>query len=503
MRRDIPDCLTGTPGTPWRRPLDEQDVAVRLEADGITDSVARADWGYATTWDIARDCHGRLNGSEELARNRTDKSELGVHLQGMLFALPLALCCLAMVFLKFSLWGGDLPSDVAAAVAIGTVSSFVVTGGIVQAMARQGLFYAGTGELRMSAVVSRRWFSYGVVVLGVTAVLALVHSAFFGALPYPLDWTATGFHLALGLFWLGTGVLYMLEKNLLVAASAVTGIAVVGVLHRLLQVGLVPSQLAGILVAAVFATAVSKRVLDQRARKDTGRVHRLMPLRMLYLTAPYIVYGFLYYLFLFADRLMAWSAQTGSASLPIVFRGDYELPLDIALFAFVLEVGWVHSSMLRFYDVLQSAQQDFEIHQARPFNAEMRRFYRRRLAMFLPMAAAMSLVVWIIAKLAGMLNGPITAPVVLLALAGYPFLVIGLWNVSLLFALSLPVAVLPAMAIGTLVDAGAGYLLSRLLSYEWAVAGFTLGAFAFAAISSAAVYRRFHNLDYYYFASAA
>jgi hypothetical protein len=503
MRRDIPDCLKPVPGQPWRGPLDEQDVAVRLEADGITDGVAQADWSYATTWDIARDCYARLSGSEEIPPKQLGKSEIQVHLKGMLFALPLALCCLAMVFLKFSLWGGDLPSDVAVAVAIGTVSSFVVTGGIVQAMARQGLFYAGTGELRMSEVVSRRWFFYGIVVLAVTAVLALIHSAFFGALPHPLDWTATGFHLTLGLFWLGTGVLYMLEKNLLVAASAVIGIVVVGVLYRLLHLGLVPSQLTGILIAATFASWMAKHLLRKRARFDTGRVHRLMPLRTLYLTAPYIVYGCLYYVFLFADRLLAWSAQTESSSLALQFRGDYELPLDIALFAFVVQVGWVHSSMLRFYDVLQSSQQNCEIDHVEQFNREMRRFYAGRILRFLPLALVMSAMIWGIAYFAGLLQGQITERVVLLALAGYPFLVIALWNVSLLFALSLPTAVLPAMLIGTVVNAGTGYLLSRLISYEWSVAGFTAGALAFAMISSATVYLRFRELDYYYFASAA
>jgi hypothetical protein len=503
MRRDIPACLKPEPGKPWRRPLDEQDVAVRLETDGITDGVAQADWGYASTWDVARDCYRRLDDVEEDPAAGSRRSAFAVHLHGMLFALPMALCCLAMVFLKFSLWGGDLPGDVAAAVAIGTVSSFIVTGGIVQAMARQGLFYSGTGELRMSEIVCRRWFGYGVLVLAGTALAALIHNQIFGTLPYPLDWTAAGFHAVLGLFWLGTGVLYMLERNLLVAASAVVGIAVVGLLHGVVGAGLVPSQLTGIFLAALFASGAANYLLRRRAGSDAGRVHRRMPYRTFYLTAPYLAYGCLYYLFLFSDRLVAWSAHTQSASLPLIFRGDYELPLDIALFAFVLEVGWVHSSMHRFYEVLKSEQQACEIEQVRRFNRRMQRFYLLRLLAFLPMAVLMSAAVWCAAFFGGFLGGPVTHRVVVLALAGYPFLVIGLWNVSLLFALSLPKSVLPAIALATAGNAGLGYLLSRLLSYDWAVAGFTLGALIFGFISSATVLHRFGDLDYHYFASAA
>lgn len=503
MRHDIPDCLKPSPGTPWRRPLDEQDVAVRLETEGITDRVAQSDWGFAGTWDIARNVYHQLTGTEEQTSARSPVSEWLEHVKGMSFALPLAISCLAMLFLHFSLWGGDLPSETAAAVAVGTVSSFVITGGIVQAMARQGLFYSGTGEMRMSQVVCERWYRYGAVVLLASAGAAALLNAASGTLPASLAWTALGFHVTLGFFWLGTGVLYMLERNLLVAVAATIGIAVVGALHVLLGVGLIPSQLIAILVAAAFASVVAIWLVRKRAAQDTGRVHRLMPLRTAYLTAPYILYGCLYYVFLFADRIMAWTAQTNSESLPLLFRGDYELPLDVALFAFVVQVGWVHSSMHRFYQHLKAEQLACEIEAVPKFNRAMQRFYLTRIAMFLPLAIVVSVAIWIVSSKAGIMEGALATRVALLALAGYPFLVVGLWNVSLLFALSLSRSVLPAIATGTAVNMATGYFLSRALSYDWAAAGFAFGSLVFALMSSATIYRRFRNLDYYFFASAA
>lgn len=503
MRHDLPDCLIPKPGARWRHPLDDQDVAVRLESEGITDRVAQSDWGCAGTWDVAREAYRRLTFREETGDPARPASELLEHVKGMSFALPLALSCLAMLLLSFSLWGGDLPSEVAAAVAVGTVSSFVVTGGVVQAMARQGLFYAGTGELRMSEVACRRWLVYGAGVLAATALLGAFANYLFEWLPYPLDWTAIAFHLLLGLFWLATGVLYMLERNLLVTVAAAVGIAAVAGLHLGAGLPLIPAQLLGILLAAVFAAAVALELLARRAADDSGRVHRPMPAKMLYLTAPYIVYGCLYYLLLFADRLMAWTAQTHSASLPLVFRGDYELPLDIALFAFVIQVGWVHSSMLRFYSRVKAHQSVCEVDRTREFNQAMQRFYRFRILLFLPLAILVSVAVCFAAGRAGLLQDDLSLRILVFALAGFPFLVIGLWNVSLLFALSLPKAVLPAVAIGAIANAATGYFFSRALSYEWAVAGFTAGALAFGLISSATVFRRFRDLDYYFFASAA
>ena len=503
MRRDISDCLKPQPGVPWRRPLDEQDVAVRLETEGITDRVAQADWGYSGTWDIAREVYRRLTATEEQTAGVEPTPEWKEHAKGMSFALPLALSCLAMLILHFSLWGGPLSSEAAAAVAMGTVSSFVLTGGIVQAMARQGLFYAGTGELRMSQVACERWYRYGAAVLVGSAGLAALINGAFEWLPSPLVWTALGFHLTLGFFWLGTGVLYMLDRNLLVAVSATLGIAVAALLHLALRLPLIPSQLIAIVTAAGFATWRASQLLRERAATDPGRVHRRMAIRTMYLTAPYLVYGCLYYLFLFADRLMAWTAQTQSASLPLVFRGDYELPLDVALFAFVVQVGWVHSSMHRFYQHLKTLQLACEIDRVGQFNRAMQRFYAARVLMFLPFAMLVSLAVGAISWKLGFLSGDLSGRVAALALSGYPLLVIGLWNVSLLFALSLPKSVLPAIVAGTVLNAASGYLLSRTLSYEWAAAGFAIGCLAFAFTSSLTVYRRFADLDYYFFASAA
>ena len=163
----------------------------------------------------------------------------------------------------------------------------------------------------------------------------------------------------------------------------------------------------------------------------------------------------------------------------------------------------MHSSMHRFYQHLKAEQLACEIEAVPKFNRAMQRFYLTRIAMFLPLAIVVSVAIWIVSSKAGIMEGALATRVALLALAGYPFLVVGLWNVSLLFALSLSRSVLPAIATGTAVNMATGYFLSRALSYEWAAAGFAFGSLVFALMSSATIYRRFRNLDYYFFASAA
>ena len=81
-------------------------------------------------------------------------------------------------------------------------------------------------------------------------------------------------------------------------------------------------------------------------------------------------------------------------------------------------------------------------------------------------------------------------------------LVLGLWNVSLLFSLSLPEQVLPAISLGVLATLGSGYVMSRVGSYEAAIFGFTVGAAGFACLTTFSVLRALQRLDHRYFASS-
>jgi hypothetical protein len=81
-------------------------------------------------------------------------------------------------------------------------------------------------------------------------------------------------------------------------------------------------------------------------------------------------------------------------------------------------------------------------------------------------------------------------------------MVIGLWNSSLLFWLSLPVDVVTAIAPAVAVDLLIGYLMSRLITYHYAIAGFSSGACYFAVLTTRNLLRRLKSLDYYYFSSS-
>lgn len=504
-RRDRPDCLNPQSGaTPWRVPLDENDVAVRLETDGVTETVARVDFGFDGTLAMASQYYPECAvAPEKLPEAKAAPRQWLEHVKGTAFALPLALCSFCMLVFKFSLWGGDLSAGMAAAIALGTVASFVMTGGLVQAMAWQGLFYAGSSDFRMTMVTCRRWCGYGVAILAVTSVAAVVGNASFRMLETPLLGVMLAFYILLGLMWLSSGILYMLEEHLRVSAAVAVGLGVVVLLRWPLGMPLVASQIGGLICADLLAFGLAWRCLQARAGHEPSRKHPQMVGRTLYFAAPYLVYGICYYLLIFVDRVLAWTAQTESSSTPVIFRGDYELPLDIALIGFIAIVGWVHSSMVAFYARVQQEQPRVFASDAGKFNHAMQGFYLWRVMRFLPVAYLVCMLLWIGAVEVGVLAMPLTQRIAMIALLAYPWLALGLWNVSLLFALSLPGAVVLPVVAAVLTDGITGYVLSRVLTYDWAVMGFLVGTVAFGTGSGLAVYRRFRRLDYFYFVSGA
>src|SRR5215472_5128418 len=214
MRPAMPSCLEPPrDGSPWAPPLDSCDVVVRLETAGITDTIAQREYGYSNAWRLAEACFPWLRMFPASGLRDCRQSWLIEYLKGLSFALPLGLCCLAMAMFRFSLWGGDVSPQLAVAIGLGTVSSFVTTGGIVQAMARRGLFFFGVRDGATGEAVCWRGVRFGAAWLAICGLVLLAPCRFYHWLPSPFDWIAFAFHLSLGLLWLATGILHMLERN--------------------------------------------------------------------------------------------------------------------------------------------------------------------------------------------------------------------------------------------------------------------------------------------------
>jgi hypothetical protein len=500
-RKHLPKCIQPD-DKQWTAPLDASDLAVRLEMEGVTDGVARSDHGFDDAWQMAQALLRTLPPAER-GKNTPPEPVTAwrEYSKGAAFALPIALSGISMLLFRLSLWGGDLSSGEATAIGIATIISFIVTGGYVYSMSRRGLFYRNTGQ--PSRCADATWSSIGSAVrsLAVVAAAALAANAWFRWFPGPLIAVAVAFMLALGLLWLSTAVLYMLEQSLFVSICLVTGIGEV-VLLRMCHVGLFAAQLSGILTAAFLAFGYSVWSLE-RKRVAKADCSLGSPARNLYDLAPDFTYGCLYYFFLFGDRLLAWTAHTGPDALIVQFRGDYELALDASLLAFILLSGWVQYSIRHFYYFAQSAEIKVRSQDAALFNRAAGAFYIKKILRFLPVAAATAAAVFYGSGWLAGLGGKEMRTVVACDVAGLALLIIGLWGAGLLFSLSRSADALKSIALATLANIAAGYVASRLGPYNYAVFGFLFGAFVFALSSTWHCLRMVRRLDYFYFAASS
>jgi hypothetical protein len=319
----------------------------------------------------------------------------------------------------------------------------------------------------------------------------------------------------LSALWLSFSILYMLKRQLLFTAITVVSILAVHFVILFFGWEVIPAHSLGLGVA-ILLSLVSGWIILQRQAKHAGREYAgselPRPSMLVYATGPYFWYGMLFFAFLFADRIIAWSADTGRGLLPyfIWFDSRYEMGMDWALFCFVLTVGVLEFTIQEFSERIIPAERMARADEVGHFNRRFTRFYYNHLALFLVVSlltilgARMGVNLLRTSQVFPFVEGfftPVAESVFWWAAIGYVFLVFGLFNSIFLFALSRPAFVLRSLTPALLLNLAVGFILSRAVSYELAVVGLTAGSFAFLLISSFYARRTFRRLDYYYYSA--
>ena len=503
-------------------PKDHWEVAAHLEVSGIRDADAQHEYGCADVFALAREIMAL--GIEIPPRPRTPPKRpapllwrfLKGYLSGLLFAMPMAAQTFFMILFGYSLWAWvEFTTEVATAIALGTVASFVVTGGFTQAISRRGMFYIHQQEDILTLAVSYRMTALAAATVVMVGLLFFVANLLFEMLPIRFVLQAELYFLMLSLLWLACSILYMLRKQLLCAAIITLALVVVHVPILLFQVPIMLAHTLGLVTAialSFFAGWLILRGRANRARRDYAGAALPRPSILVYATAAYFWYGLLYFSFLFADRVIAWSAESGRGLLPYFFWFDssYEVGMDWALLCFVLTVGILEFTIQEFSERIIPVAQGFRADQAAAFNRTFTRFYYWHLALFaLAALGGIAVTFWglIMLRASGVFPfievffNAVTQSVFWWAAVGYAFLVLGLFNSVFLFALSRPFFVLRALGAGFLLNVIVGFVLSRTVSYELAVVGLTVGSFVFMLLSSLYARRAFNRLDYYYYSA--
>lgn len=519
---------------------DFYEVAAYLESEGWNDRRAFAAYGFNNIFEMAQQVYDIIN-RKASASTHIPPEQLKIisfiisiiknFLRGLIFALPMAISVISMLTLRFSLWSYErLSTDLATSIAIGTILSFMTIGGFTQAIARRGFFYIIMGYYNMARKITFSFIKTGYVTIFGVALLLLASSYIFSFFPMKMLLTAILYYIFLSSIWLSVTVMYILRKELAFTGLIAFGIVMVGFLFLILNLEIIIAQLISLVIVTILCILLVIYYFHKAELKMEKGLAPKMPKMSVtfYTVAPYFLYGFLYFTFLYVDRVMAWSSNN-SAYMPYIiwFRGNYELGLDFALFTLMVPLGVIEVAVDTIMKQLELQIKNFTIYTTTQLNMSFKNKYKKFLILIIIVSSLSGILIYMLLMFINknytgvlkfdILKNPTIHFVLICSIISYAILAVGLMNSVILFSLSQPKVLNKALSTALVINIGVGFVASRWFSwmqnnlgnndlfygiegYAFAIFGLMAGSIFFMVASIKTTLKVFDNLDYYLYA---
>jgi len=233
---------------------------------------------------------------------------------------------------------------------------------------------------------------------------------------------------------------------------------------------------------------------------------------LLWQNYQYLIYGSAYFMYLFIDRILAWSAFPHLSAYVIWFRTPYELGMDWALLSLVLTIGVLEFSVYSFSIDIQPLQKQYLTRDVASFRKYLFAKYKRQLLTLITVGLGTILLVYGSGMLVwdhwggyriidDFFSNPVTSRVFWVASVSYLFFAIALLHILHFFVLSRPDKALIPLLMSIIVNFGIGFLASRWMSYEFADIGLLAGSL-FLATYTGLLFKQFiQHIDFYYYSA--
>lgn len=430
---------------------------------------------------------------------------------GILHLLPVFVQILAIIFFGYSLWTyvgfNHMQST---AVVLGVIVGLISTGGFVQVIGRQASFYWNYEDYTMT----RKTIDY-LVVMGaklIFLVLIFIFSANFFFHVYPMKFLFVMFTYAflVGMLLLMIAPLHTIKQRWFISIAIFLATAIAILLKKHTDITIYLTHWIGIAIAIIsskvylhyfFKNKIDKRQIDCNMEVKTTV--------MLYQNYHYFFYGFFIYIFIFTDRILAWSADT-SGTIPYVvyFEKNYELGMDMAILVFLLLSGVLEYSLAAFSKFIDIGQKSTSYNSPEIYNGELYKMYWQHIGILFFSAVLIFVFIYFIITSSWGYQAQfkevfeeVSLRVCMIGGIGYFFLAWGMLNTLYLFTLGQPVKPLRAIILACIVNIATGFFMSRFVSYEYSVVGLFIGGLVFMLLTLKANMEFFKNLDYYYYAA--
>jgi hypothetical protein len=512
-------------------PISKWAVAATIESLGVRDVDAQTDYGYDSVFDLADEVYKRIKkkvyDNVEKDEDEHDEFHFGgfrrtlklfakFYSAGMVFSLPMISQVVAIIIFEYALWAWfDFNEAQATLVALGTIVSFILTGGFIQTLGRLVSKYKGEENYYLAAKASWSILKIAIPFILLSAVAIFCLNLILPFYPHQLIILAMVYMVLISLLLLSAAVLFASEQRTMILVGIFLGTVVVIFGMDFAGFGIYFSQWLGISTATAIMGGYAYlyyRLKIRTLRQELFKQSLPEAEVGYYNTYRYFIYGFCYFTFLFMDRILAWSAGPPPPEYIIWFNTPYELGMDWALISLVITIAMLEYSIYSFSLNLIPAQKKAVVSKIKLFNRFFRRFYIKQILLLLFIGGISILLTYYgvlslrvfendVPEIADFFANPMTFKVFWLASIGYLFLIYGLLNSLFFFTLNRPEMVMYCMIGALFVNFVTGYLCSRIFGLEYAVIGLIVGSLVFAISTGILARRFFKHLDYFYYSA--
>lgn len=515
------------------KPVNVRVVAATMESFGLRDIDIQTDYNFDSIIELAHYLFNKINTPEySQLKNKNQltaeaKDRKRVYLSsymsirnlmlvrdygtGLFHLLPVVLQIATIILFGFSLWTfvgfNNLQST---AVVFGVIIGLVATGGLVQVIGKQVSFYWYNEDYKMTYKVIKEMLVLGAKSLVALFVVIIAINFFINLYPILFIGIVFAYAALIGLLLLSLAPLYTIKKRSIISIAIATGTLIALWLNLNTNLSTYVVHWLGILISLSIALVYLRFFFKKKIKSNKGYTNATPKITLtIYRNINYFFYGMLVYVFIFMDRIIAWSSHSGRDSPYIIYyEKDYEIGMDLAILVFFLLAGVLEysiSSFSRFMDYFQFTKKYTEF---KGFNKKMKKLYYKNTWIFIVSALIIACLLYLIIfhplgyqsafdqKLSSL-----SLIVFVIGGFGYLFLTFGMLNVLYLYTLNTNKAPVIFIAIVCLVNLIIGVLTSRIISYEYACVGMLVGAILFAFLTTRTTLKFFKNLDYYYYAA--
>lgn len=502
-----------------KEPKDYFEIAAALESMGFTDLRARTVFNYKDIFDLAQALLKDITLSKNKVLFSENKREGFTALfcetiRGFFSILPVLISLFSVFLINFSLWSfldkNDTGVEKATLIASSTILSMIIAGGFSQVFLRKAYILYEQKSFKIMWNTYIQHFRTGM--LWAVLLTILIDIAFISSSPYRLEnlFIFNAYFLLLTAIWLCLPVLNIYKAEVIFVLNFCFSICLVYFFNHILCINIVKAQIIAMVIFVIMHFLITKTILWILAvteeNKDLAGEYRPRFLVEAYVMFPYFIYGLFYYVLIFIDRLIAWSANVTVIIEPVLrMKGEYDIGMNWGIIAIIIPVIFIESfARILVKTIILSSEcpitQDNEI------------FTKANLKNFIMLLGAFILLCIIGGAISlGAINftvsnwgielnpyyNDISRNVFYTAIIGYMFIAAGLFSNIFLLYFSQGWILAKILLISTGINLLVGFVSSRIFEYYFACAGFMAGTAAFFLLSTYYACNMIKSIDFY------